>query len=72
MIEPRRFTCTSCGQEIDVFELPVPFVDAERFRCIPCMDSRHEAVQLELVGSSARPARREERRYDPAQAAVPY
>jgi hypothetical protein len=71
---PRRFTCTRCDEPVDVFELPRPWVDPDRFVCIPCLDARHTApAQLELVEPGRKPpARTETRAYDPSFAEIPY
>jgi hypothetical protein len=67
----RLLTCVDCGEEIFVYEVPVPFCDPATFRCVFCLDPRHERAQLELVTGTPSP-RSEVRNYDPAQAAFPY
>ena len=67
----RYLTCVECCEEIFVYEVPVPFCDPATFRCVFCLDPRHERVQLELVTGEPSP-RTEVRHYDPAQSAFPY
>jgi hypothetical protein len=65
-VEPRTLTCTTCGSEVAVYELPVRFIDPQRFRCLACVDGRH--AQLALAAGT--PAKVEHRRYDPEQAEI--
>lgn len=71
LVIPRVLTCVDCETEVEVFELPVRFIDPRRFRCIPCLDPRHAEPQLELQILPAA-ARSERRAYDPRQAAIPF
>lgn len=71
----RILRCLDCDEDVELFEIPHPFTDPARFRCIRCLDSRHavDPPQLVLVeeDGSVRP-RQETRTYDPDQAAIPY
>jgi hypothetical protein len=70
----RVLTCNDCEEDVEIFEEPVEFTDPARFVCIRCMDDRHavEPPQLVLVTETDKPRRTERRKYDPAQAAIPY
>lgn len=69
----RVFECRRCGDDVIVYELPVPFVDPDRFTCLACLDERHKPVQLALaVEKRKAPTRVEDRRYDPAQSTIPF
>jgi len=63
----RVMTCNSCGEEVEVFEAPVPFTDPARFTCVQCLDPRHRPLELAVDGP-----RTETRRYDPATAQIPF
>lgn len=60
----RTLTCIQCACPVQVHEIPRPFIDPHLFVCGHCL--KPARVQLELG------PRREERRYDPAIAAVPF
>lgn len=61
----RTLHCQSCGQPVQVHELPRPFIDPTLFTCGHCLNPKEElTLQLE-------PAT-ETRTYDPAIAAIPY
>jgi hypothetical protein len=67
----RSLRCVDCAEWVFVYEVPSPFLDPARFRCVFCLDPRHERAQLELVTGERSP-RSEVRNYDPAQARIPY
>ena len=71
MTESRVLTCNGCGDDVEVFEVPRPFMDPARFRCIPCLDTRHAPAQLAIVGDDV-PTRTETRSYDPSLAEIPF
>lgn len=70
----RMLECGGCGEAVEVFELPGPWIDPARFRCIPCLDDRHarREPQLELVPQERVTRKAETPAYDPAQARIPY
>lgn len=53
----RLLTCTRCHQDVDVIELPAPWIDANEYVCGQCLTP---AVQLPTLP------------YDPATAPIPY
>ena len=73
MTSSRILTCGGCEEPVEVYELPAPWIEESRFRCIPCLDDRHarREPQLQLVRE---PVTRspETPRYDPEQARIPY
>jgi hypothetical protein len=63
----RTLACNSCGESVEVIEIPRRWIDPKLYRCGECM--RGAAEQLALGLEKER--RREERRYDPAQSELP-
>lgn len=70
----RMLVCRSCGEEVEVFEEPVEFIDPERFRCAICCDPRNVELlerQTSLL-ELPKPRRTQTVSYDPQQAAIPF
>lgn len=78
----RLLTCRTCGCDVDLIELPWPWIDGESYVCGPCLqpvrlrggDARRQPVGRRVdpsphVPSSeppAPPVRRDMTNYDPA------
>lgn len=63
----RRLWCTSCGENVRVYEEPVEFLDPATYVCGECMRPVEVDRQIEFT-----PDREETRSYDPAIAAIPF
>ncbi len=61
----RALRCTSCRELVEVIEIPVRFLDPERYTCGRCLSG--ETGQLAIEEET----RREERKYDPQQSLIP-
>jgi hypothetical protein len=75
-VSPRPLRCQHCRELVLVFESPCPFIDPELYVCRHCLTpiAGRENVQLELPQLDGRGGtlREEQRRYDPAIAAIPF
>jgi DNA-directed RNA polymerase subunit RPC12/RpoP len=69
---PRLLTCTRCGEEVHVYEVPAPWIDPALYRCATCLSQRERAAQLTLLPRGRYQPRSEHVRYDPGQSAIPF
>lgn len=66
--EGRQLTCTTCGEDVLVHELPGPWIDPARYRCGECQQGKRQP-QLELLQGGLR---HERPAFDPSQATIPF
>ena len=67
-LHSRRLRCTSCGEDVEVVEVPVRHLDPERYRCGLCLTGERPQ-QLAIVTEEE--VRSETRKYDPQQSLIP-
>lgn len=70
LVPGRVFTCTRCRVVWEVVEIPRPFIRPDLFVCGFC--DQPEQLELAANPSTARTAKRQTRRHDPAIARIPY
>jgi hypothetical protein len=63
MTDSRKLDCTHCRARITVHEIPVQFLDPQRYVCGWCLTDKTPTLTEPLV---------EVKRYDPTTAEVPY
>jgi hypothetical protein len=69
-VKGRLLICRECRDQVRVFELPGPFIDADLYVCGECLRpvEEEQGEQLSLV----RLGREEIRDYDPTIAEIPF
>jgi len=64
MSDSRTLMCTRCMYDVEVYEVPVRFIDPDLYVCGECLTPERHREQLEL-------ARGEVRNYDPDISLIP-
>lgn len=66
--EGRVLACTTCGDDVLVYELPREWIQEELYRCGLCQRGEGHPPQLELLQGM----RSEAPAYNPAQSSIPF